>query len=48
MYLVARFVVLACVLGVLGFSVLFVARFGVYLVDVLSCALVAEFDVLGG
>ena len=29
MYLVARFGVLAGVLGVLGFSVLFVARFGV-------------------
>ena len=41
MYLVARF-------GVLGFSILFVARFGVYLVDVLWCALVAEFGVLGG
>ena len=47
-YLVARFGVLAGVLGVLGFSVLFVARFGVYLVDVLWCALVAEFGVLGG
>ena len=42
-YLVARFGVLAGVLGVLGLSVLFVARFGVYLVDVLWCALVAEF-----
>ena len=29
MYLVARFGVLAGVLGVLGFAVLFVARFGV-------------------
>ena len=48
-YLVARFGVLAGVLiGVLGFSVLIVARFGVYLVDVLWCALVAEFGVLGG
>ena len=33
------------VLGVLGFSVFFVARFDVYLVDVLWCA---EFGVLGG
>ena len=36
------------VLGVLGFSVFFVARFDVYLVDVLCGALVAEFGVLGG
>ena len=47
-WLDSRFGVLAGVLGVLGFSVLFVARFGVYLVDVLWCALVAEFGVLAG